>query len=91
MGRPRNPMTPELTRFHKARAQARFRGEQWELTFKEWLDLWQGRLDRCGRSGEDLSLHRLDRDQGWCILNVEVVERRRYLGRRDKIPNNQEN
>ena len=82
MGRPYNPLSAELTRFHRARTQARYRREEWQLTFKEWLDLWHGQLDQCGRDGESLSLHRKDTTQGWDADNVEITKRKTYLGRR---------
>ncbi len=90
MPRPPNPQGHRLRQYTRARAQALWRGHRWELTFTEWQEIWGTQIEQCGRRGEDLSLHRIDPLDGWHDGNVEVTERRRYLGRgpRAKIRNN---
>jgi hypothetical protein len=68
--------------WQKHRAQAKFRQEDYSLTWKEWQSLWPTELwlGR-GRGKHDLCLMQIDRDGGWHIHNVEVVERIVYLQR----------
>jgi len=66
----------------KHKAQAKFRQEDHSLTWKEWQSLWPTELwlGR-GRGKHDLCLMQVDREGGWHIHNVEVVERIVYLQR----------
>jgi hypothetical protein len=60
----------------KARAQARFRSEEWLLSFDQYQHAWQGHWHRRGRGGEDLCMTRQDRTQPWQVDNVELITRR---------------
>ena len=71
----------------RARAQAWYRGEQWEISEQDYIQLWR-RDDqhlRKGRRTGDLCLIRLDITGPWSLANVEIVERHRHFRRlRDK-------
>ena len=59
--------------FGRARCQARFRGEDWSLTFQDWEELWQGCWHLRGRHSQDLCLCRQDYSQGWHRSNVDLI------------------
>lgn len=66
----------------KHKAQAKYRGENHELTAEQWCELWT--MDRwlCrGRGKNDLCLSRVDLDLGWTFNNCTVKERTVYLKR----------
>jgi hypothetical protein len=64
----------------KARAQARFRGEPWDLTSEEYIELWceEDRYLNKGRRPDQLCLRRRDLDLGWTLDNVEIISRRQH-------------
>ena len=64
-----------------ARAQARFRGEVWELSIGEYFALWREHWDRRGLGYLELCMTRRDCTAPWSPTNVEVVERREVLRR----------
>ena len=57
------------------RAQAKFRHEEFELTFEEYMQLWEGSWYRKGRANDDLCMTRRDWLGPWRLANVEIVER----------------
>ncbi len=61
----------------RARAQARFRGEEWVITEREYIQLW--RTDdlylRKGRSIDCYCLTRKDPELAWSLDNVQFVTR----------------
>lgn len=65
--------------WHKARAQANFRGEGWELSLKEYQMIWGDQWYLKGRSPHSLSLVRIDRSLPWSFTNCILRERREYL------------
>lgn len=66
----------------KHKAQAKFRGEDYKLTYDDWVDLWPNDkwLNR-GRRSTDYSLARIDPTLPWDISNVAVEKRSEYLKR----------
>ena len=75
----------ELTRekfyaWHKHRAQANYRQEEYSLTFDDWQQLWSDDnfLNR-GRASECLVLTRIEREGPWSIANCEVITRLEQL------------
>lgn len=63
--------------FLKHRAQAKFRGEHYELTLEQWQDLWT--LDRWmqrGKTGDSLVLTQIEPGEGWTISNVMLTTRK---------------
>lgn len=76
----------------KHRAQARFRGEAYELDLEDWIELWpKDAWMQRGRRKHDLTLYRVDHSEPWNEWNVQIVEQqhkgklyqrtRRYPGR----------
>jgi hypothetical protein len=64
----------------RMRAQAKSRGELFELTWEEFKSLWTDALWFYRGSGsEDLGMTRKDRTLSWSINNVIIVERRIHL------------
>jgi hypothetical protein len=60
------------------RSQARFRGEEYNLTWAEYVEAWAGQFDQKGRSPESLTLTRRDPEGAWCLSNVVVISRREH-------------
>ena len=66
----------------KHRCQAKYRGEDYSLTWEQWQTLWPNdKWFERGRSKHSLCLIQIDRAAGWHYNNVEVVERVEYLKR----------
>lgn len=66
----------------KHRAQARYRHEQYDLTWEEWETLWPDNLFlQRGRKSTDLCLARVDWSQPWSAVNCHIVERKQHLKR----------
>jgi len=62
--------------FQRARCQAKFRNEPWELTEEHWNMLWtRDRWVRRGRSNGDLCLSLIDDEGGWSLNNVAIITR----------------
>lgn len=61
----------------RARAQAWFRGEDWEITEQEYIDLWRtdDRYLKKGRHNSDLCMTRRDPFGAWTIDNVQIISR----------------
>lgn len=71
----------------KHRAQAKFRKEEYFLTWEDWDTLWSidDFLNR-GRYADSLCLSRIDNDGPWDISNVEILTRLEHL-RKEKCKN----
>lgn len=75
----------------RSKSQARFRGEQWDLTFAEFCQFWntEDKFRQRGRSPENLVLTRRDNTGSWdrnncCIITREsqlMVSRYNQLGK----------
>lgn len=66
--------------FLKHRAQAKFRGEEYYLTWEDWESLWTPELwEQRGRRITNLCLTRPSFDGPWCVSNVEVATRRQHF------------
>lgn len=65
----------------RARAQAHFREEGWELTFDQFVDLWNqdGQWPQRGRGSDDLLMTRKDSSQPWSIENCYIEQRKVHL------------
>ena len=79
MAPPINPLRRQRIAFQQQREQAQWRGEPWEITWEQWWALWQPLWPQRGRCRGELCMRRLDRLQPWHILNVEIVDRVRFL------------
>jgi len=61
--------------FLKVRAQARYRGEEFELEFEDFFTLWDGYWDQRGRSGDNLVMTRIDWEKAWTKKNITLITR----------------
>lgn len=64
----------------KHRAQARYRGEDYQLTWEDWESFWSDEdfLER-GRSSSSLCIALIDPEGCWDLNNVEIKTRREQL------------
>lgn len=79
-----DPINHKLyTDCQRARAQANFRGEGWEITEQEYIDLWRqdDNYKLKGRSTGSLCLVRIDLEKPWRLDNVQILERLRHFRR----------
>lgn len=68
--------------FLKHKAQARYRGESYTLTWPDWEALWRDDLwEQRGKGSRSLCLAQVDQEKGWHVNNVEIIERRDQVSR----------
>ena len=66
--------------FLKHRAQAKYRGETYLLTWQDWQRLWPNKLwARRGRGPNQLSLTMKDKKLGWCVHNLQIRTRTDHM------------
>lgn len=70
--------------FLQMRAQANYRGEEFNLSFEDYQTLWQGKWERKGRGTEDFCLTRDDPEGAWVIDNVICLPRVEQLYKQAK-------
>lgn len=73
------------TAWMRAKAQARFRGEAWRLSFTAWERLWAGQWHRRGRGRDDLMLVRKRWTRAWSEHNCHLVTRKEFHARQQLI------
>jgi hypothetical protein len=66
-------------KYTQMKAQAKFRGEEFVLTWQEFQDKWQGKWHLRGRESNSLCMTRLDWDGAWDNDNTIIVERIEHL------------
>lgn len=66
------------------RAQANYRGEEFNLTLEEFQYLWRDHWDMKGRGSDQYCLTREDPDGPWDINNTQCIVRLEHL-RRQKL------
>jgi hypothetical protein len=62
-----------------SKAQANFRGEEWQLTFEEYYQMWRNDWDNRGRYPENMCMTRIDKEGPWAVGNVHVITRKEHL------------
>jgi len=67
------------TRYSRAKSQAKFRSEGWELTPGEFLELWKNSGIAPGPKSHDGCMIRRDKSRAWKKDNVLIIERRNYM------------
>ena len=82
---PNDPLTKDAYyKYLRAKAQAKFRMEPWDLTWDYWWALWtkSGQwLNRSNvKSGYCMSM--TDRELGWVQNNVEIITRGEHFAHR---------
>lgn len=65
--------------YHRMKAQAVFRGEDFLLTFDDFLDLWKDHWLERGRGVNQYCLTREDHEGPWDRKNTVCVERLTHL------------
>lgn len=78
----RDPIKHQLhTWSMRARAQAMYRGEEWQLTDDEYIDLWlrDDRYQNRGRGLDHLCMTRRDPEGAWSLDNVEIITRDQHF------------
>jgi hypothetical protein len=60
-------------------AQARFRGEAWDLGFEDFKEIWNPVWHLRGRGRNDYCLTRLDPDLAWTRENTTATPRLQHL------------
>ena len=63
------------TPWQRCSAQANYRGEGWEMSFTEFVQLWGDDWHLRGRDGPDLCMTRTDVEKPWSKENCEIVTR----------------
>ena len=59
--------------------QARWRGEEWNLPFEDWIEFWDAKWDKGrGRGRDCYCLVRQRYDEPWSKHNVELITRRQH-------------
>lgn len=76
-----DPLTREkYYSYLKHRSQARFRSEDYGLTWEQWQAFWPDEAwSRRGQKNQDLVLGRVDWNRGWHEDNVEIMTRQRHF------------
>ena len=62
-----------------AKAQAKFRGEEFTLTFEQYYEVWKDDWHNRGRKPEDLCMTRIDWEGAWEWGNVEIIRRKDHF------------
>jgi len=62
-----------------AKAQAVFRGEDWDLSFEEYCDIWKDHWHNRGRKPENVCMTRHDDELGWEKSNIEIISRKEHF------------
>jgi hypothetical protein len=73
------------------RAQANYRKEQFELSFEDFQQLWEGKWHRKGRGNLDYCLTRDDFNDSWNIANTVCVPRVDQLSRQKQYKQRKKN
>jgi hypothetical protein len=65
--------------YSRMRAQAKFRREEFILTWQEFYDMWAPVWEHRGRALEQLCLSRIDWEGEWSIDNVQIITREEHF------------
>jgi hypothetical protein len=63
------------TPWQKMKAQANFRGEEFDLDFEPFYNMWNGYWHQRGRKGDDLVMTRIDWEKAWHKDNIVLITR----------------
>ena len=69
-------------RFLRSRAQAKFWRQEWTIIWEDYLDLLKSSSGIWGRKIDNIHLARRDRNKGWHIDNVQVMNRGECMKRK---------
>jgi hypothetical protein len=65
--------------WHRQRSQAIYRGEEYTLTYEEFMTLWADKWQQRGRKIDDYCLSRRNPALPWDINNTILITRREHL------------
>lgn len=68
----------------RMKAQAKFRNEPWDLSWDDYLAIWEGRWHLRGVIKDSLCLTRRDWSKGWTRDNVEITTRNEHWSRQGR-------
>ena len=71
----------QFTAWHRQRAQAIYRGEEYLLTFEDFHAIWGDLWSKRGRGINDYCLSRLDPEKAWDKTNTRVITRYEHLSK----------
>lgn len=88
-GRPKGKPQPQLKQYPgilweqrlswlRMRCQAKYRDEDFTLTWEEYQKLWDGKWHLRGSIKGCLTLSRKNWDKGWSMSNIEVITREQH-------------
>ena len=69
----------------RAKAQANFRSEGWDLSFEQFYELWKDDWNNRGRQPDNVCMGRKDYDEAWTVANTEVITRAQHLDRQRQL------
>lgn len=67
--------------WQRAKAQANFRDEEWDLPFEDYYNIWNGLWEQRGRGADDLCITRINWEGSWTKDNIEIITRRIHCQR----------
>ena len=71
--------------WQRARAQANYRKEEWQITFQDWVAVWGENWHRRGRSPDSLVMMRRRWQEPWTKRNAQLVDRPTFHARQARI------
>ena len=69
-------------RWTRMKAQAKFWGQEWSISWEDYLDLYKTMTGEWGRTKDSQNLTRVDTSEGWHVWNVKLMERGEAMKRR---------
>lgn len=71
-------------RYSRAKAQAKYRKEEWAFTDVNWYEMWMnsGVAEHLGRKPEQFCMVRKDTVEAWGPHNCVIVPRRQHMKKR---------
>lgn len=78
--------TAAYIKYLRAKAQAKFRCEHWDLTWDQWWGLWDksGKWLEKGSRADGYCMMQLDTQVGWTEDNCRIVPRQEHLSSQRK-------
>lgn len=65
----------------KHKSQAEFRGEEHQLTYYDYIDIWANHWNQRGRQAHSMIMTRIDLEKGWTKDNTVLMERLQHIRR----------
>jgi hypothetical protein len=71
-------MHERYKKWQQNRNQAKYRKEEWNLSFHEWLSIWGDDIEKRGRTWDSMTMMRNDWTKPWSKDNVIIVTRQEH-------------